>query len=184
VKHISIKVACLVCLLFLAMRHDLISYKISNHIIQFGIFLGLIFNLYEIGWTGIIAWCCGIIIPIFILFPLFLSKTLGAGDIKLFSVIGSFYGIFFVLKSIWIAFVIAAVLSIFHLIKYKQVFCRLQYLVNYLRQILQKKNTNGHEIITLVKSPYYDVKKEGYKGVIHFSIAIFMAILTQVLFLI
>lgn len=166
------------------MCQDLISYKISNHIIQFGISIGLIFNLYEIGWTGIIAWFGGIIIPIFILFPLFLLKALGAGDIKLFSVIGSFYGILFVLKSIWIAFVIAAVLSVIHLIKYKQVFCRLQYLVNYLRQINQKKNSDEHEITTFGKLPYYNVKKEGYKGVIHFSIAIFVAILAQVLYLI
>jgi len=92
--------ACLVCLLLLAVRMDLRSYKISNHLILIGIITGFLFDVYEYGQAGISLWLPGILLPVILLFPLFIIKALGAGDIKLFSVIGSFYGAAYVLKSI------------------------------------------------------------------------------------
>ena len=173
---------CLVCLLLLAMRKDFISYKISNKLILSGIMIGFVFNLYDSGWTGVILWFCGFMTPIILLFPLFLFKVLGAGDIKLFSVVGGFYGISFVFKSILIAFIIAAIMSVIHLIKYKQVFYRLHHLVNYL-QIMYQRNDKSHQGQCKLKVlPYYDVKRDGYSGVIHFSIAIFVSTLIQVIF--
>jgi len=163
------------------MQKDLISYKISNHLILSGIIIGLVVNLYEVGWTGVVIWLCGVMAPIILLSPLFLFKVLGAGDIKLFSVVGSFYGVIFALKSIMVALIIAAILSVIHLIKYKQVFYRLHHLVNYIQSMYQNYEKSRQEKCKIKILPYYDVKKDGYKGVIHFSIAIFVAILIQAL---
>ncbi len=184
-KPISLKMTCLVCLLLLAVIMDFKSYKISNPLIIIGLILGILFNFYEYGWTSISIWFCGILLPILLLFPLFLMKALGAGDIKLFSVIGCFYGLTYVLKSIVAAFFIAAVMSIIYLIKYRQVFYRLHHLVNYIQTISSKHLSVWQNTETGVKKeiePYYDRKRDGYQGVIHFSAAILAAILLQLIF--
>lgn len=183
VKHIYFKMNCLIFLLLLAIHMDIVSYKVKNHLILSGVILGLMIQLYEVGWFGIVVWLCGVIAPIILLFPLFLIKGLGAGDIKLFSVIGGFYGVSFVLKSIITAFIVAAIISIIYLIKYNQVFNRLQHLVNYI-QTMFKANyllIQGTGKIKLNIIPYYNVKRDGYNGVIHFSIAIFVAVLVQII---
>lgn len=157
---------------------DIKSFKISNRIILSGILTGLIINFHEVGWYGIIQCFCGVVTPVILLFLLFLFKVLGAGDIKLFSVIGSFLGITFVLQSIVLSFFIAAILSVIHLIKYRQAFDRLQHLVNYFQTMYQRYKTKPKGSMEIV--PYYDLKKDGYKGVIHYSIAILGAFLIQI----
>lgn len=166
---------CLVCLLLLAVRMDLKSYKISNYLILCGLVPGILFNFLKYGWTGISLWFPGILLPVLLLFPLFLIKALGAGDIKLFSLIGSFYGTSYVFKSIVTAFVLGAVMSLIYLIKYRQVFYRFHYLITYIQTTISSHT--GKEI-----KPYYDRKKDGDQGVIHFSVAILGAILLQILF--
>lgn len=177
---------------------DLKSYKISNHLIIFGLIIGILFNFFEYGWTSISISFLGILLPILLLFPLFLIKALGAGDIKLFSVLGSFYGVTYVFKIIVAAFIIGAVMSLVYLIKYKQVFYRLHYLVTYFQTIIfnasrqgvteknskaifgdselnaQQENQMG---IKRKIEPYYDRKRDGNQGVIHFSFAILGAVL-------
>ncbi len=172
---------CLIFLLLLAVWMDIKSFKVSNRLILGGIIIGLVFNLYEVGWFGIIKSFCGIMAPIVLLFFLFLFKVLGAGDIKLFSVIGSFFGITYVLHAIVISFFFAGILSVIHLIKYRQVFDRLQYLVDYFQTTYLKYSIGKKGIKRIQIVPYYDLKRDGYKGVIHFSIAIFSAVLIKVL---
>lgn len=179
-RHINIKMACLIGLLFLAVCMDIKSFKINNRLILVGISIGLAFNLYEVGWFGIIQSISGMMIPIVLLFFLFLFKVLGAGDIKLFSVIGGFFGITFVLQSIVLSFLLAGILSVIHLIKYRQVFDRLQYLVEYIQNIFRNQSVVHKEVGKIQIIPYYDLKRDGYKGVIHFSIAIVLAVLIQV----
>lgn len=182
--------ACLVCLLLLAVRMDLRSYKISNHLILIGIITGFLFDVYEYGQAGISLWLPGILLPVILLFPLFIIKALGAGDIKLFSVIGSFYGAAYVLKSIAAAFILGAVMSLIYLIKYKMVFYRFRHLFNYIRTSI----TNVTNHYTTMDTPgkvtdkypipesYYNRDRDGSQGVIHFSIAVTGAVLLQIIY--
>lgn len=144
-----------------------------------GLLSGIGFQLRELGWSSILTLLGAIFIPILVLFPLFLFKTLGAGDIKLLSVVGSFFGLHFVLKSILISFVIGAVMSLYYLTNHNLLFQRLHYLVCYI-QYLKKLNKENIKIGYI--KPYYDVKVNGYQGVIHFSIAIFLSFLLQIIF--
>lgn len=180
-KRIYIKIACLIFLILLGVSKDLKSYKISNLIIVIGIPTGFIFQIYEFGSKGIISGLFGSILPILLLFLLFLFKVLGAGDVKLFSVIGSFYGASFVFQTIIIAFLFGGLLSIVHLIKSKQVIYRLQFLAEYIQTYRCKMNDpdeNGKKQYVI---PYYDIHKDGYGGTIHFSLAILMAFIIQIL---
>ncbi len=182
--------ACLVCLLLLAVRMDLRSYKISNHLILIGIITGFLFDVYEYGQAGISLWLPGILLPVILLFPLFIIKALGAGDIKLFSVIGSFYGAAYVLKSIAAAFILGAVMSLIYLIKYKMVFYRFRHLFNYIRTSITSFTNHCTTMDTPGKvtdkypipEPYYNRDRDGSQGVIHFSIAVTGAVLLQIIY--
>jgi len=181
VKPIGFKMTCLVCLLVLAVIRDIKSCRISNYLIVFGLIVGILFHHFENGWTSISIWGPGILIPVLFLFPLFLLKALGAGDIKLFSVIGCFYGTAFVIKSVGAAFLIAAVMSFIYLIKHRLVFQRLHYLVTYIQTITSNyynKRLKGKTEETICR--FSDLSLQ--LGVIHFSPAILTAVLLQLIF--
>lgn len=131
-ERISFKAACLIFLILFGVYRDLKSYKISNLLIVIGILIGFAFQICEFGRKGIISGLFGSFLPILLLFILFLFKALGAGDIKLFSVVGSFYGASFVFQTIIIAFLLGGLISIIHLVKSKQVICRLRFLAEYI----------------------------------------------------
>lgn len=180
-KRISAKIACLIFLILFGVYRDLKSYKISNLIIAIGIPAGFAFQIYECGRQGIISGLFGSFLPILLLFILFLFKVLGAGDIKLFSVVGSFYGASFVFYTIILAFLLGGLMSIIHLIKSKQVIYRLQILAEYIQTYRSQVNCLDEKGKKQIVIPYYDIQRDGYGGTIHFSVAILGALIIQIL---
>lgn len=85
--------------------------KISNRLIVSGLIWGLAFRLKGEGSAGLVYFLVNISIPVILLFLLFQMRALGAGDIKLFSVAGSFLTIRQLMYLIVVAFVVAAVLG-------------------------------------------------------------------------
>lgn len=159
--QINIKVVWILVILLLATLNDLYNYKVSNKIIICGWLLGLVTNLHIDGVRGIQGWLVGGIIPLAALFILYIFRMIGASDIKLFSVVGCFFGVRFVLYSILFAFFLGAIISLFQLIKHKILFYRLQYLVNYISYTVETKQI----------TPYY-TKEQGDLHIIPFSLAI------------
>lgn len=127
-----------------------------------GLIVGLATNIYELGVKGIKLWGTGVITPLLLLFVLYAFRMIGAGDVKLFIVIGGFIGNALVIQSIFIAFIIGAIMSVFKLIKYKNFSYRMKYLVNYLSKTIQ---SNKYQ-------PYCDLKKTEHQSVIPFTVAI------------
>ena len=84
---------CLLLLLIMAVWMDIRTNKISNRLIGFGLFLGYIRNFEEYGWDGSIHFLIQISLPVLVFYLFFLMHVLGAGDIKLFSVISSCIGL-------------------------------------------------------------------------------------------
>ena len=74
---------------------DARDYKIPNELILLGYAAGLFLNIQNFQWTGIFIFIIKAIVPILTLYLLFRSKGLGAGDIKLFSVLCTHVGIEF-----------------------------------------------------------------------------------------
>jgi prepilin peptidase CpaA len=145
---------------------DCLEYRIRNPIIIFGLLLSLFYQITIAKMNGLHNWLLGCILPILILGILFLVKVLGAGDIKLFSVIGGFCGPRFVLRAIVVSFVIGALLSIIQIIRYRSLMNRLQYLAKFISKSFSEKE----------RKPYYVASRDGRSCVIHFSIAIVMAV--------
>lgn len=170
---ITVQNVILIVLLLGAVIMDLRCYKVKNGLIFLGLLLGVIFWIVEGNGRGLLDGIAGCVIPLILLCPLFFLRALGGGDVKLFSVIGLFMGSRFVLYSILYSFLVGSILSILFLIRKGSIFSRYQYLIQYTKNIFMQLNTDG------VK-PYYDVKIQGYEGVIHFTVAIFCAVLYQI----
>jgi prepilin peptidase CpaA len=69
---------------------DFKSGRISNRLIALALLTGLVFRIFGAGYIGIVHFLVNISVPVILLFLLFQMRALGAGDIKLFSVVGSF----------------------------------------------------------------------------------------------
>ncbi len=75
-----------------AMLFDAKSYKIPNQLIALGYLAGLFMDLEEYHLAGSIIFFINALWPILLLYMLFIVGGLGAGDIKLFSVMSALVG--------------------------------------------------------------------------------------------
>lgn len=103
-------------LLLVAVGMDLKTMKISNRLIFFGILVSLIRRFFLEGLVGLFTGIVLISIPIIFLYLLFLAGALGAGDIKLFSLIGGFVHLKELMYCMLFAFLFAGVFSLFKII--------------------------------------------------------------------
>lgn len=174
----------LLIFLLLAVYHDLKSYKIKNYLIVIGVLTGLIINLIELGLVANYPFLLATIIPIIILFPLFIIKAMGAGDIKLFSIIGSYLGVYPIIKIIIISFFVGGIMSIIYLIRTKSFIKRFIHMKSYITNLIRDDqfsiNSEKTSIKTMKKDPYYQKERDGREGVIHFSLAIFAAFIIYI----
>ena len=76
--------------LMAAVVTDFRRMKISNRLIASGLIWGFVLRFIGEGSTGIVHFLVNISIPVILLFLFFQLRVLGAGDIKLFSVVGGF----------------------------------------------------------------------------------------------
>ncbi len=102
---------------------------------------------------NLIKWLMGIWIPIIVLFLLFYCKMLGAGDIKVLSVIGGVYGWKYSLMCFFIALLVGSMWSIGKLILYRNGRERFLYIPQYLRTIIYtKRRISYREFSTVDKT--------------------------------
>lgn len=85
-------IAGLFFFLVLAVILDLRTFRIPNALTMAGMAVGVIYQLYRAGPPGMFGAVKDFFGSILILFPLYMIKCLGAGDIKLLSVITIFLG--------------------------------------------------------------------------------------------
>lgn len=153
----------LLCLLAAAVWMDIRTRRISNRLIGLGLFIGYIRNLSGYGWNGSFHFLIQISVPVLVFYLLFLMHVLGAGDIKLFSVIGSCVGLEGLAAVIVYSFLAGAVFSFAVLIRNKNLYARLAYFSSYVRTALYTKSIAR-----------YDYESDGKQNFIHFSAAVFV----------
>ena len=95
-------------LLTVAAIGDFKNYRISNRLILTGLGCAFLFRLVGGKVASIIWFLPDIVFPVVILYFLYLSGILGAGDIKLFSVVCAFTNLRFTALCMAAAFVAAA----------------------------------------------------------------------------
>lgn len=161
--------------------HDLRGYQIPNMWILFGWIAGALYQISQRGFMGILFWLLSLLLPILILLPLYLLRVLGAGDIKLFSVVIGILGWKSVPGVLAASFLCAAAMSLLHMARKRTVGVRLLYFQSYCREVFDRillKPHQGQQLRSVLKQlpPYYDKSRDGYDAVIHFSLAIVIGI--------
>lgn len=95
-----------------AVYTDLTQTRISNRLIVCGILFGFLYRAITEGSMGVFFFFVNISIPVILLNLLFQMRALGAGDIKLFSMLGAFLSTEQLLQMMVTAFVVCAILGI------------------------------------------------------------------------
>lgn len=134
----------LAALLFLAAVWDLWKKKIPNPIILAGFILGLVRILPGQDAKSVLDHFVGILLPLLICAPLYLMGTLGAGDIKLFSLAGCFLSAWETLHCIFLSFILAGIISLVFMVKKKLLISRLEYAGRYLLDCLKSSRLKAY----------------------------------------
>ena len=114
------------------------------------------------GMAGTVSCIINILSSIILFFFLFRFKMMGAGDIKLLSVISGFLGISNAIQVFCVAIFIGSIISFVKCIRYGYLIDRLSYFRQYISELFREKRVK----------PYYIRERDGDAVVIPFSVAI------------
>jgi len=114
---------------------DLQNYKIRNPVIVMGWFLSICINVFQYGFYGAAYTIFCILVTLVTGFPLFMTGGIGAGDVKLMSVIGGMYGLAFLGKVTLLFLVLAGAVSLVELIRKRALITRVKAFIYYLLHI-------------------------------------------------
>ena len=96
---------------------DLREYKIKNPAVVFGWCAGIILQAYHGGLTGLMHCISCILGTIIICMPLYCVGGVGAGDIKLISVVSGLHGALFAWKTAVVFVILSGICSLCKLLK-------------------------------------------------------------------
>lgn len=142
---------------------DFSTGKVSNYLIVVGLIAGFILQILFGGKAQIIYSLAGAIVPILVLIIVFIIGGIGAGDIKLFSVIGVFIGAKGVFTCIVVSFIIGAVISLGKIIFSRNLYLYFNNLVNYVSLTYQSQKIQLY--------------KRDKNNTIHFTLPILISVL-------
>lgn len=150
---------------FWAMILDLARSKIGNQYLIFGWLVGAVMAFIRAGAGGLPDYLGGAILPIILLFILFYFRMMGAGDIKLLSVLGGMVGIRASVSLLICSFLAGAILSIGILTYRKSWSRRFRFLIRYVHNYM----------VTGLCVPYRPEKIN--RDSLHFALPVFAAVL-------
>lgn len=152
--------------LLLCAATDWHSRKIPNFLLAAGLVMGLALRAAEGMCSGLIAvFECTVVLCM--LFPLFLCRLTGAGDIKLAAVLAGMAGVKATCLIIAAGLVAAVPVCIVKLLVRRNLNMRLFLFFAYIRQVILTKQVTA----------YYDPERDGYGDTIPFAVFMFLGYL-------
>ena len=110
--NLIIKLFVILLVFLIALYQDLKYQRIPNLLCTVTLLSGFIVQCYFFGWSGLFSAFIGAGMAFILLFPAFVFKLLGAGDVKLMVAIGTFLDVKLLLWSIVYAIIAGALTSI------------------------------------------------------------------------
>ena len=141
---------------------DLRCERVDNRQIVFGYLTGFLVHLGKRGAGGILPFLAGAVLPILLLWGLFLFRMLGAGDIKALSVLSGLLGASRGLRCLAWSVAAGAVLSLVLLAAERNWQERFLYFFQYVRRVL----ASGRRVAYL--------RPEDAAAKIHFTVPVLM----------
>lgn len=149
-------------MLSLAVIEDFYHMKISNKLILAGLFLAIIYQVATQGVDILFSVLWNILFPIIVLYLFYLVHALGAGDIKLLSVVGGFINFKELVICIAISFAIGAMIAFGKMLYYRSFLCSIRKGTRYiLEQAMGRREVYEKDFLTK-------------RNLIHFSFAILL----------
>ena len=125
---------------------DIQRTKVDNGWLLFCVLVSLFTRIWKMDVSSLGSWICGLLVPILILGILFIFRMLGAGDIKLLSVIGSMIGPTKILNCISYSFLIELSYQLLLMISSGIVCQRISFTYYYITSVFISKQE---------REPYY-----------------------------
>lgn len=146
---------------------DLLFDKIYNEWLLGAMAAGLCYAVWKDGAAGLLRALVSMTIPFALLYPLFIIGGLGAGDVKLLSVVGCFLTI---KESIWclgLSFLLGAAISLLKMTVERNFLERMKYFLSYVVDVFNSGEWKLYE------EDGRDRKKRK-EGKIHFSVPVLL----------
>ena len=156
----------LICVLIIAAFVDILSYKIPNLWIGIGMAAGLVLMARGGGFLMIGQALAQIIIIFMVFYPFYLLKGLGAGDVKLFMLLGCYIRGVTYIHCLFVAMLFAGIWAVLKMVMYQESRERLCYLGRYCKKAI---------ITGTLES--YEVDKQEKRSVIRLSIPTLCSVL-------
>ena len=150
---------------FAAVLSDLRMKRIPNVLIITGLLLAGIYQVLKWRMLGSIFFFGGVGIPVLLLGGLYYFRMIGAGDVKLFAVLGGFLGVRDILPCMLTAFLAGGILSVVLMLLRKNLKERFLYFGNYVTAVIGSQSWR----------PYRTA--ETGNGEFCFSIPVFVSVL-------
>lgn len=141
---------------------DLYCYRVPHIIIIMGLGLSLYHNFITYGLVGTVYFLAGCIIPLIVCSFFYLLRMFGAADIKLISIISSYYSFIFGARVVFYALLAGALFSTLKILRKRSLFRRFLYFSSYIKQVYREKKL----------IPYYASRDWEEEAVIPFSVCI------------
>lgn len=132
-----IQVLSLLLIVQTAVLCDLDRGRIPNGLILAGLGMGFIFQAVSDGPAGMVLFLGGIFLPVLVFGPLYYFRMIGAGDIKLMSVVGAFLGPAACFSCMLWSVLTGGVLSFALVLRHHNLFSRMFCLADYVREYRQ-----------------------------------------------
>ncbi len=126
-----------IAILIVAVAFDLATRKVPNWLIVLGYLIGISTMTIKYGWSYI--YLIRAIWPVLALFIFYYIKALGAGDIKLFSVLSIFCPTKMMISFIITSFVVAAIYGIVKLLYARELKQKMYTIVNHIFECANKR---------------------------------------------
>lgn len=165
-------IVALIIILIIAVISDLSKTRIPNVLILAGLISGAFYRVLCMGERNYIQIVLGIVIPLICFFPLFLCRAMGAGDIKLMAVTGTYFTIKENTKCIILAIFLGGVIALVKILCHKNLRKRMKYMLAYFGNVCRCGAAGNY-----YDSPYInsDSAEEVKTAGIKFSLPILLA---------
>lgn len=149
----------ILCLLAGSAFFDIKNHRIPNIWILLGMAAGMYLHRGEPVW-----FLLRVLAVTLLFFPLYYCRMMGAGDIKVMSLICGYCNVAGSVTVIATGFLIGAVWSLMKLMYYHSLKERLFYLAAYIQRIIRTKEIGE----------YYNPSRDGYRMTIPFAVCLFL----------
>lgn len=161
----------LIGIVAIAALTDIKYARIPNLLIVIGLVIGLTYSLAIGGIGAMIAAIVQSVIFFLVSYPLYLMKTIGAGDIKLYMMAGCFLDKSHYIRCLIFALCIAGVIAIVKIIRYLECRKRWCYFCGYIKKVIYTGTVDSYDV-TMKENP-----KEGIRLAVPLLLGIVLSIL-------